>query len=312
MGEDFSRRPELDFSSLDDVEVEHCWAFEFTRLIPGLVRRVTAWREQVPRKEGQNLFDAYCSRQCGRASPFLQMENGLILIPLGAYYLFPEWPNTAYLKIPREIRLRRLAKLSEIEQGGPELHETGNQALDPGGKRKKSHRGRWKRGEQPRDIVPHPSEYGLDPVSRMQWKRQEFETRWDDTAWERFVQSLKENILRSNAIRAFRSDSAELSLFRISWDKSDKSHLNSFAKWLALNRPIPFQKRGTLGRSHPLPKRRTDLEHLRRYLIVQEAGTWRVTVGRVRLFRDRSKCNACRKAVLEILADLGAYPGCAG
>jgi hypothetical protein len=297
MTEDLSRRAERDFASLDDVEVKHCWAYEFTRLVTGLVRRVTTWRDHVPRKEGQDLFDAYRLHQGGRASSFLQIEKGLFQIPPGAYYLFPDWPDTAYLKIPREIRVRRLTKLSEIEQGTPEPQETGNQAIDTGGKR----------GGQPREIVPHPAEYGLNPESCMQWEQQEFYTRWDDASWERLVESLKENILRSGAIRAFRSDSEELSLFRISWAQSDKVLQASFARWLAFNRPIPFQKHGTLGRSHPLPKMRTDLDHLRKYLIVREAGTWKVTVGTVRLFRDRSKWKTCQKVVVQILADLRSY-----
>ena len=111
MPEDFTRRPERDFSSLDDLEVQQCWSYEFTRLLPGLIGRVATWRDQVPRKEGQDLFDSYCLRQGSQAASFLQMESGLFLIPPGAYYLFPEWPNTAYLDIPPEIRLRRLVKL---------------------------------------------------------------------------------------------------------------------------------------------------------------------------------------------------------
>jgi len=125
MPKDFTRRPEWDSSSLGDLEVQHCWSYEFTRLLPGLVRCVTKWREQVPRKEGQDLFDAYCSHQGSQATSFLQMESGLLLIPPGAYYLFPEWPDSAYLNIPGEIRLQRLVKIGEIEQSGPEPEKTG-------------------------------------------------------------------------------------------------------------------------------------------------------------------------------------------
>jgi hypothetical protein len=142
----------------------------------------------------------------------------------------------------------------------------------------------------------------------MQWDQQKFVTQWNEDAWKRFTESLKKNILRSNRMHAFRSDSEELVLFRISWAQSDKHLLALFSKWLASNRPIPFQKQGTLGRSHPLPKKRTDLEHLRKYLIVQEAGDWNVDVGRNRLFRDRSKWNECSNAVERILTDLSSYP----
>jgi hypothetical protein len=309
MPEEFTRGPERDFSSLDDVEVEQCWRYEFTRLLPGLVRRVSTWREQVPRKEGQDLFDAYCSHQGWQATSFLQMENSLFLIPPGAYYLFPEWPNTAYLNIPPEIRFRRLMKLGEIEKS-PEPQETANQAVDSGGESENSHGGRGN-GRKVQDIIPRPAEYGLAPVSHFDTEKQVFDKiQWDESSWKKLIASFTENILRSNEIRAFRSNSGELVLFRIAWAQSDKHLLASFSEWLSLNRPVPFEKHGTLGRSRPQQKRRDELEHLRKYLIVQDAGDWKVKVGRRPLFRDRSRWNDCRKAVEKILTDLGSYPGC--
>jgi hypothetical protein len=123
-----------------------------------------------------------------------------------------------------------------------------------------------------RQIEPHPAEHKLDPVSLMRTEEQAFQTGWDDDAWKRFTESLKESVFHSNAMRAFRSDSEELSAFRIPWAQSDKRIVALFSKWLASNRPMPFQKQGTLGRSHWLPRKRTELEQLRKYLIVQHAG----------------------------------------
>jgi hypothetical protein len=149
-------------------------------------------------------------------------------------------------------------------------------------------------------------------VSHFDWEKQVFDkVQWDEPSWKKLLGSLTENILRSNEIRAFRSNSGELVLFRITWAQSDKHLLTSFSKWLSLNRPVPFQKYGMLGRSRPLQKRRDELEHLRKYLIVQDAGDWKVKVGQTPLFRDRSRWNVCREAVEKILTDLGSYPGCA-
>jgi hypothetical protein len=121
---------------------------------------------------------------------------------------------------------------------------------------------------------------------------------------------LKESVLTSNTLCAFRSDSEMLALLRIDWTRSNKQLLAMFSKFLASSRPRRFQRRGTLGRSHPLPKKRTELDCLRKYLIVQESGTWKTKVNEARLFRDRSKWNGCRNAVEKILAELGSFPGC--
>ena len=280
-----------DFSSLDDWEVEHCWSYEFTRLVPGLVRRVADWRKTLPKRESQDLFEAYRFKQGGRATPFIQIGNNLFLIPLGVYYLFPEWPSTAYLEIPSGVRSLRLQKLSDAEETRIEF-PTGKEIFV------------WKVGRpESREIDPNPAEYGLDPVSGRS-------PQWNDDAWKRLTENLKKSVLDSNTLRVFRSDSAVLALLRIDWTRSDKQLLALFSKFLASNRPTRFQKQGTLGRSHPLSKKRTELGYLRKYLIVQETGTWKTKVNGVPLFRDRSRWNDCRKAVKRILADLGSYPGC--
>jgi hypothetical protein len=150
-------------------------------------------------------------------------------------------------------------------------------------------------------------------MSHFDWEKQVFDkVQWNEPSWQKLLGSFTENILRSNEIRAFRSNSGELVLFQITWAHSDKQLLTLFSEWLSLNRPVPFQKYGSLGRSRPLQKRRDQLEHLRKYLIVHDAGDWRVKVGQTPLFRDRSKWNVCRKAVKKILTDLGSYPGCTG
>jgi hypothetical protein len=262
------------------------------------MRRVISWRKQIPKREGQDLFEAYLSCQGGSVTPFIQIEGKLFLIPLGAYYLLPDWPDTPFLEMP-SVRFQQLKKLPEYEKDWFELLK----AEMPGGSTEKEHFV-WRRGRtELREIDPHPGEYGLDPVSYR-------ESQWDDDAWKGFTESLKENILRTNALRAFRSGPEELALLRIRWVLSDKQLIALFTKWLASNRPIPFQKYGTLGRSHPLSKKRTELGYLRKYLIVQETGTWKTKVQGIPLFRDRSRWNDCRKAVKRILADLGSYPGC--
>jgi hypothetical protein len=313
MPQDTDKWSQWDFSSLDDWEVEHCWSYEFTWHLPGLVRRVLDWREKVPKREGQDLFEAYLSHQGGRASPFIQIGDDLLMIPPGAYYLFPEWPAMPYLKIPSRVRFQRLKKLSEGEKDWDKPRAPRTREGLAGTSRGRKERDAGKKGKvtsELREIDPHPGRYRLNPVSYMETEEQRFRLGWDDDAWTRFTESLRKNILRSNEMRIFRSDSEELAILRIPWTLSDKQILASFSKWLARNRPIPFQTEGTLGRSRPLQKRRDELEHLRKYLIVQDAGDWKVKVGQKLLFRDRSRWNDCRKAVAQTLTDLGSYPGC--
>jgi hypothetical protein len=218
--------------------------------------------------------------------------------------LFPEWPETPYLKIPEEIRFRRLKKLWEWEKDWlePQKKEENRE----GRKKKQSTQrvaGKTDRTEL-RELVPHPAEYGLNPVSYPGYDPSVI--KWSGQHWSKFIESLRENVRLSNALRAFHTDREELVIFRISWVQSDKQLLALISKWLAANRPVPFQHQGTLGRSHPLPKKKMELDCLRKYLIVQDARTWKVTVGGIALFRDRSKWNDCRKAVEKILADLGS------
>jgi hypothetical protein len=298
MPQDTHKWSQWDFSSLGDWEVEHCWGYEFTRLVPGLVRLVTEWREQVPKRKGQNRFDSYRVHQGGRITPFIQIGDNRFLIPLGAYYLFPEWPGMPYLKIPSRVRFKRLKKLSEDwpEPSEPEPDTPGSAT---GRRQYKKERNPGKKGKimsELREIDPHPGRYQLDSLT----------TGWDYDAWKRFIESLQGNIIFFNSLRAFRSDSEELAILRIPWSLSDKRLGALFSKWLSLNRPTAFQKHGTLGRSHPLPKRKTELEHLRKYLIVHELGDWR---GQTHWFRDRAKWNECRKVVERIIADLSSYPG---
>jgi hypothetical protein len=312
MAGDARKWSEWDFSSLKDWEVEHCWSYEFTRLLPGLVRRVMDWRKTVPKRKGQHRFGAYLSHQGGRASPFIQIRDDLFLIPPGAYYLFPEWPAVPYLRIPPKVRFRRLKMLSEEETDWLEPRDS-ETPEDQTGRGKKKQRYAVEKGKaigELHEIDPLPAQYRLNPVSRFKTEEQTFDLEWHDSAWKRFTDSLKENILRSNKLRAFRSSSEELALFRIPWHVPDKRLRAWLSKWLALNRPIPFRKQGTLGRSRPLQRRRDELERLRKYLIVQDAGTWQVKVGQTFLFRDRSRCNDCLNAVKKILTDLGSYPGC--
>src|SRR5260221_1623920 len=303
------RWSEWDFSSLEDWEVQHCWSYEFTRLLPELVRRVTDWRKKVAKRKGQHRFVACLMHQGGRVTPFIRIENDTFLIPLGAYYLFPEWPVTAYLKTSSKVRFRRVKKLSEEERDWLEPREPETPGDQNGREKQKKQRYAVKKQKaikESQEIDPFPAQYRLDPVSHFETKKQVFGLEWDDFSWKRFTDSLKENILRSNKLRAFRSNSAELSLFRIPWNLSDKRLGAMFSKWLAANRPTSFQKQGTLGRSRPLQRRRDELELLRKYLIGREADTWQIKVGQNRLFRDRSRWNDCHRAVGKILTDLGS------
>jgi hypothetical protein len=287
------RLVELDFLSLKDWEIEHCWSHEFTRLVPDLVSLVKAWQAQVPRKEGQDPFDAYLLHQGGRVTPFIRIQDRTFMIPLGAYYLFPEWPDH-YLEIPSEVRFRRLKRLWEREKDWLEPQEEG-----PKGQRKRRKRGAV--AMELREVDPHPAEYGLDPVIGGGVLPQTSITKWDGGALNRFMDSLMKNIRLLNAMRVFRSDAEVLAILRIPWTRSDKHILDLVSKWLAANRPMAFRREGTTGRSHTLPKKMTELGYLRKYLIVQETGTWKVRVGAMPIFRDRSKWNACHKAVEKIL-----------
>ena len=71
---DTQKWSQWDFSSLEAWEVEHCWSYEFTWHLPGLVRRVMDWREKVPKREGQDLFEAYLSHQGGALAPSFRLE----------------------------------------------------------------------------------------------------------------------------------------------------------------------------------------------------------------------------------------------
>jgi hypothetical protein len=126
-------KEEWNFTDLTDDQVEECWTYEFARQLPGLIMRIEEWRVQVP-KQG-DLFEAYRRFAGGRATPFIKIADRLFLIPLGAYYLFPEWPNTAYLKIKPGKRRERIEKLcKETKRSLPII----------------------------REIEPHPAEYELD------------------------------------------------------------------------------------------------------------------------------------------------------
>jgi hypothetical protein len=311
MSDDPLRLQERNFDSLADWEVDHCWSHDFTRLVPGLIRRVKEWRARVQIKEGQDAFDAYLLHQGGRVVPGLQIEDRLFLIPPGAYYLFPEWPDTPYLKIPEEIRFRRLKKLSEREKDWLEPQE--KEENREGRKKKKStQRVAGRRGRTAlRELVPHPAEYGLNPVSYPEYDPSAI--KWSGQHWSKFTESLRDSVRLSNALRAFRSDREELVVFRISWNLSNEQILALISKWLPANRRVPFQYQGTLGRSHPLAKKKMQLDCLRKYLIVQDSPCgWKVVVGRKRLFRDRAKSNECRKVVEAIITELSSPPGCTG
>jgi hypothetical protein len=265
-------------------------------LVPDLVELIKTWRAQVPLGEGQDLFETYLTHQGGRVTPFIKIEDRTFMIPLGAYYFFPEWPGTAYLKIATKVRFQRLKKLWEHENDWLEPHEEGRSGRKKPKKRAVA--------TELRELDPHPAEYGLDPVSEAGVLPQASLTKWSDGAYNRFTESLRKNIRLSYAMRVFRSDAEELAILRISWSRSDKYILDLFSKWLAANRPTAFRRQGATGRSHPLAKKRTELEYLRRYLIAQDAGTWEINVGWMPLFRDRFKYNACRKAVESILDGL--------
>jgi hypothetical protein len=267
-------REEWNFKPLTDDQVEECWNYEFARQCRGLCMRIKAWRMQVS-KQG-DLFEAYRRFAGGNATPFIQIADHLFMIPPGAYYLFPEWPATPYLKIEPGKRRKRLERLWNEEKGSFPLG---------------------------REIVPHPAEYELD-----------FSTAdygWNKDAWERFTKSVKEEIIHSNTLRAFRGASDELMMFRIRWDMSDKNLLDSIHKWLSANRPKKFEKLGSVGRSNPLPKRRKQLEQLGKYRIVQQnKGVWRIDWEAKELFSDQSQWIKCRKSVEGIMAELESLPGC--
>jgi hypothetical protein len=265
---------EWNFTDLTDDQVEECWSYEFARQLPGLIKRIEEWRARAPKQD--DLFEAYRKLAGGHASPFIQIADQLFLIPSGSYYLFPEWPKTAYLKIKPSKRRERIENLwKEEKRSLPSRPE----------------------------IVPHPAEYGLD-----------FSTRdygWNEDAWERFTENLKKEILRSNTLRTLRGNSDELMMFRISWDMSDKSILGLISKWLAANRPKEFAKLGSVGRSNPLPKRRKQLEQLGKYRIVQQnKGTWSIEWNGKELFSDQSQWIKCRKSVEGVIAEFGSFPGC--
>jgi hypothetical protein len=267
-------REEWDFTDLPDDQVEECWSYEFARQLPRLIKRIEGWRAQALKQD--DLFEAYRKFAGGHATPFIQIAEKLFLIPSGAYYLFPEWPKVPYCKIKPSERRERIERLWKEEKGS-----------SPSG----------------REIVPHPAEYRLD-----------FSTAdygWNEDAWGRFTISLKEEIIRSNTLRAFRGASDELIMFRIRWDMSDKNILGSIHRWLSANRPKEFEKLGSVGRSNPLPKRRKQLEQLGKYRIVQQnKGTWIIDWEGKKLFSDQSQWIKCRKSVEGIIAEFDSFPGC--
>jgi hypothetical protein len=88
---------EWDFrhTALHDDQIEECWAYEFARESPELIDLISKWRVQMPKRE----FSAYLKACGGVVTPFIKVGNQTFLIPLGAYYLIPEWPDMPYRSI---------------------------------------------------------------------------------------------------------------------------------------------------------------------------------------------------------------------
>ena len=83
---------------LEDSEVLPCYEYEYTRLDPLWKKDALNWRKEASQQTFRGFFVYWVD--CWRAES--------IIFHSEFYFLWPEWPHLPYLKIPKEVRLKRL------------------------------------------------------------------------------------------------------------------------------------------------------------------------------------------------------------
>jgi hypothetical protein len=281
-------KAEWDFRSLPDDQVEDCWTYEFARECPKLVSLIKDWRHSVlrtqatPKADGaaERLglhsaddpdFNAFKRHAGGSKTAFIRIGNALRMIPLGAYFMFPEWPEMPYQDIAAGLRRVRLQALLEKET---------SRGLSQTAQSRASERA-WKSrdGRVPnlREIEAHPVELGMI-------------TRGNVICMPALVFDKSSILLEGTD---------QIVIFRIPWDLADDRIVGLVSKWLEANRPRPDIKLGSVGGSEPRRKRRKDLERLGKVRIVRffHNDYNRAWPGKKKLFADQSQWIKCRKAV---------------
>jgi hypothetical protein len=163
---------------------------------------------------------------------FSHWWNALRMIPLGAYLMFPEWPQMPYQDIPVGLRRVRLQALLEKET---------SRGLSQTAQSRDAERA-WKSRDgcvpNLREIEVHPVELGMIGLGN--------------------VICMPASVFDKSSISLEGTD--QIVIFRIQWDLADDKIVELVSNWLDANRPRPDIKLGSVGGSEPRRKRRKDLE----------------------------------------------------
>jgi hypothetical protein len=290
-------KAEWDFRSLPDDQVEDCWTYEFARECPKLVSLIKDWRHSVLRTQAtpkadraaERLgvhsaddpdFNAFKRHAGGSKPAFIRIGNALRMIPLGAYLMFPEWPEMPYQDIPPGLRRVRLEALLEKETSKGLSQTAQSGAAD------RAWKSRDGRVPNLREIEAHPVELGMI-------------TRGN-------VICMPASVFDKSSILLEGTD--QIVIFRIPWDLSDTEILGLVSNWLKANRPRPHKKLGSVGGSDPRRKQRKDLERLGKMRIVRFRDNDYNTLWQgKKLFADQPQWIKCRKAVKRITQEFESF-----
>jgi hypothetical protein len=272
-------KADWDFQGLLDDQVEECWTYEYARERNDLVTLIEEWRGDAPKPHEFRSLKRYAG---GQKTSGLWIKRRLHLIPLGAYFMFPEWPTVPFQEIEPGKRRKRFRALLENEKtiGLPVTKEA------------KAAERAWKaqgvRLPALREIEPHPTELGAVVTG-------------DSIC-------IPSSVFRTPKVLEESTDQQstdQIVIFRIPWDRPDEGILELLARWLRANRPRKFLKQGVIGGSNVLRKKRKELERLGKWRVVRfREGDYRTEWDGKRLFADQSKWINCRKSVEGIIASL--------
>jgi hypothetical protein len=268
-------KADWDFKGLPDDQVEECWAYEFARERSDLIALIEEWREDSPKPRDFRSLRQYAG---GQETHGLWIKGRLRWIPLGAYFMFSEWPKTPFQEIEAGERRKRFRTLLRNEKsiGLPQT----KRAKDA----EQARKDKGFRLPTLREIEPHPKE--LRMVTRGDWT------------------CIPSSVFSKGKILKKRSTD-QIVIFRIQWDRSDEGILDQLAGWLLANRPRPFANKGVIGGSNLLRKKGKELERLGKWRVVRSRkGDYRSECDGKRLFADQSQWIKCRKSVEDIIAGL--------
>jgi hypothetical protein len=267
-------RAEWNFRDLRDDQVEECWTYEFTRECPSLINLVEQWRNGV---RGEHNFDNFKRHAGGRKTGCIRVADQLHFIPIGSYFMFPEWPSTPYLDIPPGIRRDRTRALLEAETSMNLSKTPQSEAAE------QIWRNRDASVPNLREIEPHPAELGMFHSGG-------------------FI-CMPSSVFDKSKLSQPSTD--QISLFRLDWDRTDDEIHKQLANWLKANRPRPPLTSRSIGGRHPFRKLKKDLERLGKVRIVRSCNNdYSIDWEGKRLFADQPQWIKCRKSVEGIIAAL--------